>query len=524
MRSFALQSSWISWILITCSAVLALLTIHNGHSWDGDAFGFMEQARAIYQGTIQEYIAANSFITNGGAWRGGPVAYPWGFPLLLAGAQYVAGDTLLTYKLVGIFSWIGFLVALWWAFQRELSSAAMIFLLALFAFHPWFLNYAANEVMSDIPGLLSSFIALVAARRILTEKIYILGTRLDRIALGLLLLIAVVIRTMNIFVLGAVLISQGIALLRTYLSQRNIHALFRLLKIEGLPLITFILGYMVWMQVYPKSGTGYATQFFGDAGFISKILHDKFWYIWLQINLDNLKTVNEFFPISEKSIFSFPLLFTVSLYALYGMIKSWEKNIIFILFIILYSFFFSLIGSLHQGLRYYICILPIIFYFFVTGVTILMKKNNNFLTFLPILLGWSIVFIFFFNSTNYIAKNIKNKRIYTCGPYTNDAKELYFFISKNTKKNDIIIFFRPRILYAMTHRRALPFTKNLKADYVCRTNRNYSKLSEPSERHFLHLEKRYSIEKKFYNDSFSCYKIINKGDLFDFTPYSNEIH
>ncbi|MDE7065929.1 MAG: hypothetical protein K2O70_10785, partial [Desulfovibrionaceae bacterium] len=64
-----------------CSSLLLWLSMHNGVSWDGDAFGFMQQAQAILKGTMQEYLAVNSFITSGGTWRGGPVAYPWGFPL-----------------------------------------------------------------------------------------------------------------------------------------------------------------------------------------------------------------------------------------------------------------------------------------------------------------------------------------------------------------------------------------------------------------------------------------------------------
>lgn len=78
--------------------------MHNGVSWDGDAFGFMQQAQAILKGTMQEYLAVNSFITSGGTWRGGPVAYPWGFPLLLATAQFFAGSSLLVCKIVGMLS------------------------------------------------------------------------------------------------------------------------------------------------------------------------------------------------------------------------------------------------------------------------------------------------------------------------------------------------------------------------------------------------------------------------------------
>ncbi len=508
--------------VIICSGLLLWLSVHNGHSWDGDAFGFMQQAQAILSGTMQEYMAANSFITSGGTWRGGPVAYPWGFPLLLATAQFFAGDSLLTYKFVGMLSWICFLVALWWAFHRELSTAQMAFLLALFAFHPWFLFNASNEVMSDIPGLLSAFVTLVSARRILTEKKYVCGPRCDRILLGVLLLLSIVIRTTNIFVLGATLLTQGTQILRTRLSHGEQRNFWQQVLLESLPFITFLVGYFAWLRIFPGGGTGYAEQFLGDSGYILNPLHGDFWHALLRVNIDNIITINEFFPTHEKSLLSFFLLFCVTITAFYGIKKTWGKNLVFIFFIALYSFFFSLTGPIYQGLRYYIPILPLVFYFSIIGISSAVKQKRKRATLFLICIGWLIISIFFVKSTIYILKNIEKNGHYDTGPYAEDAQELFSFILNKTKKDDVIIFFRPRIVYAMTQRKSLPFSIDLQGDYVCRTNNNISVRGEPSEKYFIPLEKRHSIERIFSNQSFSCYEILNTKDSLNFIPYNTK--
>ena len=137
-------------------------------------------------------------------------------------------------------------------------------------------------------------------------------------------------------------------------------------------------------------------------------------------------------------------------------------------------------------------------------------------------IGWCIISVLFIQSIQYILKNIEKDGHYDVGPYTDHAQELFSFISNKTQKDDVIIFFRPRIIYAMTQRKSLPFTVDLHGDYVCRTNNNISVRGEHSEKYFIPLEKRHSIEKIFSNKEFSCYKILNTQDTLDFIPYSTE--
>lgn len=376
--------------------------------------------------------------------------------------------------------------------------------------------------MSDIPGLLFAFVTLVSARRILIEKEYVCGPLGDRILLGALLLLSIVIRTTNVLVLGAVLLTQGTQALRTRRSHAERRNFWRQILPESLPLITFLTGYFVWSWIFPGGGTGYGTVFLGDSGYILGPLRSDFRHALLRNCIDNLITINEFFPTHPESSASFSLLFCVILSAIYGMAKTWKKNTVFIFFIILYSSFFSLTGSIYQGLRYYIPIFPIIIYFSIIGVSNMARQGKRYAAFFLTCIGWFGISILFIQSMEYAIKNMERNSHYNVGPYTNNAQELFFFISNKTKKDDVVIFFRPRIIHAMTQRKSLPFTADLHGDYVCRTNNNLSVRGEPSEKYFIPLEKRRSIEKVFFNKEFSCYKILDAQDTLNFTPYSTK--
>ena len=73
----------IFFLILLVSGSLLIGTITQGHIWGGDFAAYIMQANSIVEGNMQAYIDLNRFTIEQSSWPMGPIAYPWGFPLLL---------------------------------------------------------------------------------------------------------------------------------------------------------------------------------------------------------------------------------------------------------------------------------------------------------------------------------------------------------------------------------------------------------------------------------------------------------
>ena len=91
----------------------------------------------------------------------GPVAYPWGYPLILTPIYAIKGISPLALKLPGLFFFAGFLICLYLLTQGTASrTTESLLLVSLFAFNPMLLNFL-DQILSDIPFLFFSTLALL---------------------------------------------------------------------------------------------------------------------------------------------------------------------------------------------------------------------------------------------------------------------------------------------------------------------------------------------------------------------------
>ena len=84
----------------------------------GDFSAYIMQARSISQFSTSEFIENNRVAIEQSSTRIGPVAYPWGFPVMLAPIYATFGLHLFALKIIGILSYLGFLVVIWYGFER----------------------------------------------------------------------------------------------------------------------------------------------------------------------------------------------------------------------------------------------------------------------------------------------------------------------------------------------------------------------------------------------------------------------
>ncbi|MFZ3105016.1 MAG: hypothetical protein WA096_10000 [Smithella sp.] len=433
------------------------------------------QAKSITELNPRGFIDANLFtVTNSSYPYNGAIAAPWGFPVLLAPFYAVFGLNIIALKLLGVISFLIFVVLLWVGFRRYHSPVWLLCLVCFFSLNPTMLSFP-DQILSDLPFLLLSTAAVLLTGRLIIEKRYLISKSWDYIFLGSIIAGAFFIRTNGILLLITLAITQFIALalkLRqenfpngqgsTYfsnlLSDRGVF--LKGLLINMLPYVSFFCIVMPWKVILPDGGTGHAS-------------------IFSDITIDIIKN-NLYFYIDMPSLFftgvpHYNLFYFVSIpIAIAGLIRRHRCDYHIIVYIILTFVLFVLLASPLQGLRYLFPILPFYISFVITGLEIFQggktnteQKIRKWVCLIPIL----VVFTYFaINSAGNAYANMIHHRETLFGPYTATAQNMFSFIRSNTEKENTVVFFKPRLMRMMTDRKSLMLrTKEdlSRGDYLC---------------------------------------------------------
>lgn len=99
----------------------------DGHPWGDDWAGYALQARALVAGDPAVEVATNAEAMRAGDIQIGPDAYPWGYPLMLAGVGLVFGDSIEAYKAVGLVALVALLISTVGLARHFLSPAGAAF-------------------------------------------------------------------------------------------------------------------------------------------------------------------------------------------------------------------------------------------------------------------------------------------------------------------------------------------------------------------------------------------------------------
>src|SRR6185503_3077378 len=147
-------------IMVIASFVLGASTLTRGHEWGDDFASYIMQAESIWHGDTQGFVEHNSFTIFQSSNQIGPIAYPWGYPLILTPAYALRGIHPLALKLPGLFFYAAFLICLYLLLTRRLPQTEGLLLVGLFAFNPLFIVFL-DQILSDIPFLFFSTLALL---------------------------------------------------------------------------------------------------------------------------------------------------------------------------------------------------------------------------------------------------------------------------------------------------------------------------------------------------------------------------
>lgn len=505
-------------ILLVCTSLLIWGRLSHNHIWDGDFAHYVMQAESVLQGTSSEFVAANRSITkeSSSSGTGPPVAYPWGFPVMLAAVYWLFGFNILALKSINAICYLAFLVILWFGFQRYHSTLWRIAFVCLFAFNPHFLAYM-NHVLSDIPFLFLSTLSAVLIGKVVIERQRIISKVGDQLLLGTLLALSFFVRTNGILLLVTLAIVHFTKLMQDALAQSRVSTDGSLHLRDFFPRLcsnvladpwTLLLPYacfatcaLAWYYVLPEGGLSHSSHLRNlTLGFIRNNIH---YYLELPAEF--------FIGVSHARLVygaSIPL-FVV------GVLRRWDTDYHLVIYGVLTALLY-VFWPHNEGLRFLFPLLPFYISFALTGLegsAIASHEGRNKRSKMVRLLPVLIVLLFFAgNSVAQVSKNLKEGRLGPHGPYDSTAQEVFSFISKNTEPNSIIVFFKPSIMQLFTNRQSTSITKIAevkRGDYLCWSLlAEEEKLKQVGRDDVKRLLEEKQVSLMYQNADFQLYRII----------------
>src|SRR5919198_1130655 len=109
-------------IMILVSFVIGASSLRRGHEWGDDFAWYILQAQTILNGTTDQFMQTSTFTNHESTTYVGPLAYPWGYPLILTPAYAIKGINPLALKIPTLFFYAGFLICLYIVFKDRLTE------------------------------------------------------------------------------------------------------------------------------------------------------------------------------------------------------------------------------------------------------------------------------------------------------------------------------------------------------------------------------------------------------------------
>jgi len=419
----------------------------RGHEWGDDFASYILQAKSILDVQTQEFVDHNSITILESSNRVGPIAYPWGYPLLLTPVYAIKGNHPLALKLPGLFFYAAFLFISYLLFKTRLTPSQSLLVVALFAFNPLMLTFL-DQIASDVPFLFFSTLALLLMAPWDKDK----SSRY--VLLGLVIAGAFFIRTTGILLLGAFLAAELFGAVGNTARRGS----FRKIVWNGLIVVgTFVIVWILYALVFPGGGESYFAQYEGFSP--ARVF----------------KSISAYFNVlslffGEHALWK-ALYYVLVPFFLIGCWQQRRQDLHFIIFFILWMMVL-ITWPFWQGPRFIFPLLPVFIYFVFVGLKFIVSKlpaTYQQMGYWSLHGVWGvIVVVFLITSGRQAYTNLLNNRSIN-GPYDSYSREVYDYLKKNTPADSLVVFFKPRAMRLMSDRDSIVSTecdRILKGDYL----------------------------------------------------------
>ncbi len=470
-------------LLLSTVFIFCVLNHQKGHDWGDDFALYINQARALVDGTIEETLFVNAYTLEKSTYQPlGPVAYPWSFPVLLSPLYAAFGLSYPIFKLYETIFFILGLSSLYLLFKERFSRIYNLLLVSLIGSNIPYILYT-NTVTTEIPYLFFSLLTLYLINKTYNKENIIVANFLSGLRIGFLLLFSFFIRSEGIALLCALTVYQ-VAML--FVSGKWKQLSIRSAVLLLVPYLTFAVLYVSSKLFLPTGFTSHYT-FLEDVSLETSLGNIAFYF-----------TTLKFMAGYTLHIYSFYIL---SIVFLVGVAARWKEDLLFLsYFTIILTII--LIWPFHEN-RYLFSIIPFYLYFFIQGV----RRLSQFFfekDFAYVLVG--LILILNLNALITFTKHT-DRNATIDGPETPNSKEMFQYVRDHTYENDIIGFFRARLLTLYTGRRSVVVFDSVKS---IKERANYLVINRKTTQFQISpdlIDSQNGFQKVFQNSDFIIFKV-----------------
>jgi hypothetical protein len=472
-------------LIALISSALSFFMLTRGHLWWDDFASYVMQAKSVLSWSMGDFVRHNTFTVENSSYPPGPVAYPWGFPLLLAPIYAVFGLNPLALKLVGVFFYAVFLVTFYFLARTRLTDAESLLLTGVFAVLPALL--AANDlILSDVPFLAFSTLSLVLIDRFSrSPKSPDFGLGL---ALGAAMFMAFFMRSTGILLLAPL----GLALLLEFWPCWQVA-----IKKASIPVLTFGILVVLQMALFPGGQESYFSHF--SMFTAQRLLDNTLYYLWLP---------SWAFDQIPGGVVIYPIL---AVFALVSLSTHLRRDAAMHAYSLLTMLLF-IAWPERQGLRFIYPVLPFLFISAFDGMKLAcarLKPDWQKPAQRVVSVFWGLILVAALIVSADSAYDITTSGREINGPFDIYSNQMFSFIREKTPADSIVIFMRPRALRLFTGHDSF-MTENCadlaKGDYVA-IHEKYADIGQIAPEKVTTCNPALKLDVVFNNKRFTVYKI-----------------
>jgi len=406
------------WLITLTAGLLCLVSIHAGHDWGGDFALYIEQARSILDGTLEQLFVANKYSMDNSSKLMGPYLYPSGLPLLLAPVYHYLGLNFIVLKVFCSLFFVLSVPVIFYLFRDGFQDVFYAFFITIMiGFHSRFIYYT-DRIFADLPFLFFSLSSLLLMQRRRTGY-------LGQCLLGVLIFYSYFTRDI------------GISLLPTLLTYQLFQQQPRPGKISLIiPYFVFAVLFAASSQVFPQGGGNHYEELFSAS--LQSFASNAVYYMGLIGELLTLKNITGISMVAAMV----PILA--------GMMHNWKKHLYMLVYVAA-NLLILLIWPARQGIRFIFPVAPFLVFFWLKGVRYILVRCGQGRRAKPLLAGYLIMFTVV--SVGHIVYRSVSED--TNESYTPEMLGIYGYISENVGANEIMGFKKPRVLRLFTARNAI---------------------------------------------------------------------
>jgi hypothetical protein len=198
--------------LVVGGAVVLAIELHRrGHAQGDDFALYLRQAQSIFEGDIGAVVADNRFAVLNSDPQFSPIAYPWGWPLLLSPLVHAWGLDYDRLKLVEVALFAVWLVLMHGIVRRRIGRWMALAVVAVIGTAPQFLAHT-DRLMSEFPYLATVGVVIWWYDRIRARSSLLTARVVDLVVLGVLVATAFNVRREGMALIVVVAAMQAVEL------------------------------------------------------------------------------------------------------------------------------------------------------------------------------------------------------------------------------------------------------------------------------------------------------------------------